>query len=233
MCCPWRNGISCSEAAVTELLTWQIVDSAFPTGTFTHSWGLEAAWQFGELPDAGALRGFVDRALLQAGYAHLPFLNEAYRDPEALAALDERADTFLINTVANRASRMQGRTLLATAARIWPSARVTRVQTLAGDTRAHVAPLSGAVFDALGLPLPTAQRVVLFGTARAVLSAAVRLGIVGSYDAQRLQYACGSRVEAIAERCASLALEDVAQTAPLIDLLQAGHDRLYSRLFQS
>jgi urease accessory protein len=218
---------------VTELLTWQIVDSAFPTGTFTHSLGLEAAWQFGELPDANALRGFVEGTLVQAGHAHLPFLNEAYRNPDALAALDERADAFLVNTVANRASRMQGRTLLATAARIWPSARMKRVQALAADTRAHVAPLSGAVFEALGLPLPTAQRVVLFGTARGVLSAAVRLGIVGSYDAQRLQYACGSHVDAIADRCAPLSLEDVAQTAPLIDLLQAGHDRLYSRLFQS
>jgi urease accessory protein len=218
---------------VTALLTWQIVDSAFPTGTFTHSWGLEAAWQFGELPDANALRGFVESALLQAGYAHLPFLNEAYRHPDTLTALDDRADTFLINTVANRASRMQGRTLVATAARIWPTVRVKHVQALAGDTRAHVAPLSGAVFEALGLPLATAQRVVLFGTARGALSAAVRLGIIGSYDAQRLQYACGSRVDAIADRCASLSLEDVAQTAPLIDLLQAGHDRLYSRLFQS
>jgi urease accessory protein UreF len=25
----------------------------------------------------------------------------------------------------------------------------------------------------------------------------------------------------------------VAQTAPVLDILQAGHDRLYSRLFQS
>jgi urease accessory protein len=218
---------------VKDFLTWQIVDSAFPTGTFTHSWGLEAAWQFGELPDADALRGFVDSALLQAGYAHLPFLNESYANPDAVAALDERADAFLINTVANRASRIQGRTLVATAARVWPSARVKHLQAVACDTRAHLAPLSGAVFEALGLPLPTAQRIVLFGTARGVLSAAVRLGIIGSYDAQRLQYGCGARIDAVADRCASLSIEDVAQTAPLIDLLQAGHDRLYSRLFQS
>jgi urease accessory protein UreF len=30
-----------------------------------------------------------------------------------------------------------------------------------------------------------------------------------------------------------LAIEDAAQTAPLVDLWQASHDRLYSRLFQS
>ena len=218
---------------MSDLLTWQLVDSAFPTGTFTHSWGLEAAWQFGEVPDMNALRGFVDGSLLQAGYAYLPLLNEAYQDPNTLTLLDDCADAFLVNTVANRASRIQGRTLVATAARIWPSDRVRHVQACVGKTRSHVAPASGVVFEALGLSLATAQRVVLFGTARGVLSAAVRLGIIGSFDAQRLQFSCGPRVEAIAAQCTSLRLEDLSQTAPLIDLLQAGHDRLYSRLFQS
>jgi urease accessory protein len=218
---------------VSDLLTWQIVDSTFPTGTFSHSWGLEAAWQFGEVPDVHALRAFVDASILQSGHSYLPFTNEAYRDPESIEAFDAFADAFLVNTVANRASRMQGRTLLATAARVWPSDRLTRLQARAAGTCAHIAPLSGAVFQAIGLPLPTAQHVVLYGTARGVLSAAVRLGVIGGFEAQRLQYACGQRLEEIANRCAALSIDDVAQTAPMVDLLQAGHDRLYSRLFQS
>ena len=40
---------------------------------------------------------------------------------------------------------------------------------------------------ALGVSLETTQRVVLFVAARGVLSAAVRLGVTGSYEAQRLQ----------------------------------------------
>jgi urease accessory protein len=74
---------------------------------------------------------------------------------------------------------------------------------------------------------------VLYGTARGVLSAAVRLGIAGSYEAQRLQHACGPWLDDIARRCEGLSSDDLAQTAPIVDLLQAGHDRLYSRLFQS
>jgi len=34
-------------------------------------------------------------------------------------------------------------------------------------------------------------------------------------------------------RCGALGEEDLAQTAPLLDLLQGHHDRLYSRLFSS
>jgi urease accessory protein len=218
---------------MSDWLTWQIVDSAFPTGVFAHSSGLEAAWQQGEVDDLAALRGFVEASIQQAGYASLPLVNDAYRSPERLEAFDELADAFLLNVVANRASRIQGRTLLATAGRIWPSAALAALQARSDAICSHVAPLSGATFRAIGLPLPTVQRVVLYGAARGVLSAAVRLGIAGSFDAQRLQYESGPWLDRIADRCRGLSIDDLAQTAPVLDLLQGGHDRLYSRLFQS
>jgi urease accessory protein len=74
---------------------------------------------------------------------------------------------------------------------------------------------------------------VLYGTARGVLTAAVRLGIAGSYEAQRLQHACAPWLDTVIARCGALTPDDLAQTAPIADLLQAAHDRLYSRLFQS
>lgn len=216
-----------------SLLSWQLADSAFPTGAFAHSWGLEAAWQQGEVPDLDALCAFVDASILQAGHASLPLMNAAYLSPQRLEELDDLADAFLINAVANRASRVQGRTLVATAERVWPSAALTDVRARADRTCAHLAPFSGAVFAAIELPLEAAQTLVLYSAARSVLSAAVRLGIAGSYEAQRVQFACGGRIEQVARQCAALTEDDLAQTAPLLDLWQSGHDRLYSRLFQS
>ena len=218
---------------MSDWLAWQVVDSAFPTGAFAHSWGLEAAWQHGEVDGVDALRVFLDASIQQAGYASLPLVNAAYLVPDRLEALDELAGAFLINPVANRASRVQGRTLVATACRIWPSAALAGLRARAEATRAHVAPLSGAVFGAIGLPLSTAQRVVLYGAARGVLSAAVRLGIAGSYEAQRMQFECGPWLDVLTERCAGLRERDLAQTAPVLELLQSRHDRLYSRLFKS
>src|SRR5580765_7551325 len=129
---------------MSDWLIWQIVDSAFPTGVFAHSWGLEAAWQQGEVDDLDALRACVDASIQQAGYASLPLLNDAYRSLEQLEALDALADAFLLNAVANRASRIQGRTLLGTAGRIWPSAELAALQARADATCAHVAPVAGA-----------------------------------------------------------------------------------------
>jgi urease accessory protein len=100
-------------------------------------------------------------------------------------------------------------------------------------THAHVSPLSGVLFRELGLPLATIQRVMLFSAARGVLSAAVRLGIIGAFEAQRLQFDAAPRLDDMAGRCANLGARDLAQTAPVIDLLQSRHDCLYSRLFQS
>jgi urease accessory protein len=218
---------------VSDWLVWQIVDSAFPTGAFAHSFGLEAAWQQGEVSDGEALTAFLEAALCQAGHSVLPLVTAGFGDPRALETLDALADAFLTNPVANRASRIQGRALAATASRVWPSPALHGLRARADATCAHLAPLSGAICQSLGLPLVTTQRVVLFGVARGVLSAAVRLGMVGSYEAQRLQYACGADVEAVIGRCGALGADDLAQTAPILDILHAAHDRLYSRLFQS
>lgn len=218
---------------ITEWLAWQVVDSAFPTGVFAHSWGLEAAWQQGEVPNVEALGRFLDASIQQTAYGALPLLVAAYRDPDRWRDLDELADAFLTNAVANRASRVQGRTLVSTAMRVWPSDAMTAVAASTENGCAHVAPISGVVFQLIGIPLETARTAALFGTARGVLSAAVRLGIVGSYHAQRMQHDAGRNLPRLLERSRALDADDICQTAPVLDLLHAAHDRLYSRLFQS
>jgi urease accessory protein len=217
----------------SHALTWQIVDSAFPTGGFAHSAGLEAAWQSGEIPDRPALQRFVRASLLQAGYGVLPLITAAFREPDRLAELDALADAFLTNPVANRASRTQGRALVATCARVWPGPGQARVQAASRTLCGHVAPATAVSLRALGLPLWSIQEIVLFVAARTVVSAAVRLGMIGSYDAQRLQHESAVDQAFVLDRCAALGLDSLAQPSPLIDLWQASHDRLYSRLFQS
>jgi len=214
-------------------LSWQLVDSAFPTGGFAHSWGLEAAWQQGEVPDAEALGAFVRATIWQTAFGSLPFVNAAFDVPSRLSELDALSDAFLTNAVANRASRQQGRTLLATAARVWPTPALLDLETEERLLATHVAPLSGALFRAMGLARDTTQRIVLYLAVRGVLSAAIRLGVAGSYEAQRLQAEVSSDLDAALNRAAHLTERDVAQPAPLIDVWQGAHDRLYSRLFQS
>jgi urease accessory protein len=97
----------------------------------------------------------------------------------------------------------------------------------------HLAPVFGACSRWLDLPRETAQRLFFFSHLRGVLAAAVRLNIVGPMESQALQHQLALEAETILEQCESFTLDDLAQTAPLLELWQGAQDRLYSRLFQS
>jgi len=215
-----------------DWLVWQIVDSAFPIGGFAHSWGLESAWQHDEVRDIAALESYTRAAMLQTLRGVVPLMNAAYEAPVRVPDLDRLAEAFLTNPVANRASRVQGRTLVRTAARVWPDTTLPALDAEVRQYCGHFGPVAGVVFNALGVSLRVAQQIVLFSTARGVLSAAVRVGLVGSFEAQRLQYACAVDPSTLGVAL-SATLDDLAHTAPVADLLQARHDNLYSRLFQS
>jgi urease accessory protein len=210
----------------------QLADSAFPAGSFAHSAGLEAAAQAGEVQGADGVRRFVREAIWQAGWGALPLVRAALGDDAALPLLDARANAFLSNHVANRASRTQGRAFLSTAARVFPE-QIAPLRARAAGLKLHLAPIWGAAMSALAIPLPDAQGVFLWSTARNVLSAAVRLGLTGTHEAQALLWGLGPLLDEVQEACCQLGVEALAQPAPLADLLQGTHDRLYSRLFQS
>jgi len=207
-------------------LVWQLVDSAFPAGGFAHSYGLEAAYQQGEV-DRASLPSFARDAIAQAGHGGLPFALAAFDDPASIGLIDERCDAFLRNPVANRASRVQGRAWLGAVRRAFDGVDIHDAP------HRHVAPAFGASMSELGIARMDAARMFLFGVARGTLSAAVRLGITGTNDAQRILAERSEDLDRTIRRCANLAIDEAAQTSPLIDLWQASHDRLYSRLFIS
>ena len=130
-----------------NLLVWQLIDSAFPSGGFAHSAGLEAACSMGTSPTAPACARLRGRRSRSADAARCRSSTAAHRRPEDLAELDGCADVFLSNPVANRASRAQGRALLTRVARSFPHARLAAHRTsVLESTRlaGHYAPLFGA-----------------------------------------------------------------------------------------
>lgn len=75
----------------------------------------------------------------------------------------------------------------------------------------------------------------LFMYVRALISAAVRLNIVGPYAGQQCLARAEPRVRRIVDGwwARDTAAAAPRQTNPLLDLLQGHHDRLYSKMFSS
>jgi urease accessory protein len=218
-----------------DWLVLQLADSAFPAGGFTHSQGLEAAYQRGEIRSEAALVSWLHALCWQTAFGFLPLVRAVHLRPESCAEIDAAADAFLTNHVANRASRQQGHALIATAETAFGGTDLAAVlRSVQSESQpGHLGPLFGVVTRALGVSEPDARRIGLIWVVRGALSAAVRLGIVGPLAAQRLQRDLGIQLDAAWQASASLDVGDLAQTAPLLDLTQMTHDRLYSRLFQS
>ncbi len=213
----------------------QIADSAFPAGGFAHSSGLEAAMHHGRARTAEGLDAYVREHLWNVGWASLPFVTAAFDAPGSVWALDAWADAAITNHVQNRASRTQGRTFLATCAQIFdePPVLALAARARAREVSAHLAPVFGATLAALGASRDEAQALHLYIALRGVASAAVRLGVVGPHEAQRLQRSHGRTLDAVLGACANLGPDEAATAFPLLDVMGATHDRLYARLFQS
>lgn len=160
----------------------------------------------------------------------LPFVTAAFDAPEKLAEFDRLCDAFTTNHVANRASRAQGRAFLTAVERVFKS----EIQDSKFEMEfAHFAPVFGACLRTLEISRETTKRMFFFNQLRSVLAAAVRLNIVGPMEAQILQHQLAADAERVRLECETLTLDQIAQTAPLLDLWQGAQDRQYSRLFQT
>lgn len=218
--------------------TWvllQLVDSAFPTGGFAHSSGLEVMAHAGEIRSGADVARFVEETIAQATHGALPFVLAVFDQPSELASVDDRVRATMWSHVASRASVAQGRAFLDAASKTFhrPAFDAARGALTQKKLQGHLAPVFGFVTRELDVARDDVARAFLHLSVRGVLSAAVRLGLIGPFEAQSIQHAKAGLLEAAQRRGSALTLDDVAQVNPVIELLQAKHDGLYSRLFQS
>lgn len=232
--------------ALTSLLAQlQLSDSQFPSGAFAHSYGLEQLVREGWLVDAGGVEAFI-RSLLTlqiatcdavaaaaaATAAHRGDLDELIRLDRALHVTKSAAEL-------RAASCSTGRRLLEEFA-VHPEVAVDLVADFLAAVRSGTAvgthPVAlGAIEGALGIDDVSVAAAVLFATAMAVLSAAVRLLPVSHRDVQGTLHRLRPLLASLAQDAAEGSRESAPLTAfqPLQEILSMRHAAAPVRLFAS
>jgi urease accessory protein len=222
-----------------RVLTW--FSPGFPIGAFSYSHGLEAEADHGRVHDRETLQQWIAAVVaLGAGRMDADTVRDAHRaastqDLDALAAANRRCLAFRATPEMALETTAQGEAFFATCSAAWPDPFLDRWAVMlkkAGDPVCHAAAV-GVVTARAGIALGCALTAYLQAMAANLMSAGLRLGIVGQTDGQRILAALEPVVgEAVAD---ALTRDPAAfgGAAVTVDLASMVHETQYTRLFRS
>lgn len=222
--------------ALLPLMIW--LSPSFPVGGFAYSHGLEWAFESGDLTDAPGLADWLG-ALVEHGSLRndLILFAAAWRasgdgDAQALKEVAELALALANSTERRLEAVTQGNAFVAAAAASWPCASLDALKTAwPGDVAYPVAVAVAA--SGHGLPLLASLEAFSLAFVANLVSAAVRLGIVGQTDGQRVTAGLAPLLRSAAARAEAAALDALGSCAFRSDLASLRHETQYSRLFRS
>jgi urease accessory protein len=169
----------------------QHADSGFPSGGFAFSQGLEGFAGMGARPDGDDIDRFV-RTLLAlrwttADRIALAHAHRAAGDLGAVVAIDREVEASTLVESLREGSHRNGMALLTAHARLGtPRADTYRAMIQTGAAPGHLAVVQGLLWSAVGVSERTAIAMSGYGLASALATAAIRLGLLGAIDAQRM-----------------------------------------------
>jgi urease accessory protein len=213
----------------------QHADSGFPSGSFAFSQGLEGFAGMGERPNGDDIERFV-RALLALRWmtADRVALAHAYRaagDLDAVAAIDSEVEASTLVESLREGSHRNGMALLTAHVRLGtPHADAYRAMIQAGAALGHLAVVQGLIWRAVGVSERAAIAMSGYGLASTLATAAVRLGLLGAVDAQRMV----SRMLPLIADAADIPVgkgEPMSSYTPFADIAAIRHARQPVRLF--
>ena len=224
------------DLAVLGLL--QLADSAFPSGAYTLSHGLETLIAERIVRDGDDLLGYV-RSCLRHRMARtdLPAVLAAARaaDLATLVAIDGRLDATKLAAEERAGSTRVGRRLLVEGGRLVESPLAADYGAAAAEGRSpgHAAPAFGVIGRSLGADDRACALAFASAFTIGLVAAAVRLSVVGHRDAQRVIHASSLDIAAAVGIAAAMDWRDMASSAPQHDIALSRHEVADVRLFAS
>lgn len=212
-------------------------DTFFPSGAVSFSWGLEGAFNEGWVASKGELAEFLetqlrnrwasaDRAFVQAAHA-------SAADVDGVADLDALLEAMTLPEEQRTGSRRAGGALLLAHEKLaTPGAADYRLRQRSGNVPGHLAVVHGMLCAGLGLSADEATVLSAYTCCSGLLGAAVRLGLVGHVESQRILARAGPLIAELTAAPPPPAAEATSFT-PLHDLAAICHESQHERLFSN
>jgi len=224
----------------------QLSDSAFPSGRYTLSHGLEAFAHDGllDVPCPAATLEALLADCVRFGIApsdgtalacaHRAVAADGAIDHELLIQADERLSAVKLAREAREASTRTGRALVVTASVIAGGGLTEYARLVdAGHAPGNHAIVLGLLDALLGVSRREAVAGELYAFSAGWVAAAVRLGLTDHRTAQSLLHRVSPVLAEAAERAADGEVADISSCSPLPDVMSMRHEHAELRLFAS
>lgn len=211
----------------------QANDTAYPSGAYAHSFGLEELVETGVVRTPAELENFLMKQVMPALLTfEIPFFSKAHAaanagDADALLALDAELDAWRIPAELRDAYRRIGSQRLDLLAQLDPTPLVLRLRE--ASPRCHN--LVVTALELAAVPLEQAARAFAFQSIAGLTAASMKLMRIGQTSCQliarRVLDALGSQIDE------SLSQPVDGWFNPLLEIASLRHARANHRLFIS
>lgn len=216
-------------------------DTAFPTGGYAHSFGLERYCQAGIVRDAGGVERFLLAQIEgSAGPCDATAAVGASRatragEVETCRRLDETVEAMKPAREIREGSRQMGRQTLRVSASLTGDPRLGAYLEDVDDGRApgHHAVAFGMAAGVLGWDAEGIATAFLYSTTALLVGAALRLLPMGQTEGQGVLWRLHPVIARVAREAARRDPADLWCFSPGLDVESMLHERLEMRLFRS
>jgi len=223
------------------LALFQICDSSFPTGAFSHSFGLETYIQAGSIHDKATfiqwLQVFVREQLIYSDGLACLLAYEALEKEnlDEIWRLDRKLTVQALARETREGNQRIGQQMLQIVEALYQPAALLAYKERLVEKRAFGHP--AIVFAIIGhhLTIPKSEMILyyLYSAVSGLVQNAVRAIPLGQTDGQRILHVIQDTLSCAQEEVLQLSEDDFGIVAPGLELAQMHHERVNIRIFMS
>lgn len=219
----------------------QIHDSAFPTGTFAHSFGMETYIQEGKIRELDDLFNFCD-SYLRYNLATTDgiLVKEAYglareKDIDGLLKLEQICHGMKLSAESRKGSSMLGRQFYRMVSPLKESdlLDIWGKKISQNEISGHYPIVYGIYLASMAVNLRTALSMFLHSSLTTIVQNAVRAVPFGQSGGIEVSYRLIPIIQEITSELMQKTLDDLNNNAIGLEISSMNHEFLYSRLFIS